>query len=455
LPTDEPDYDNIFKGDVVSDDWPKLTQMLLDIGPADWLTQLLHAVHTVLKHEWENWDEAKAAQATVFARPAQAGRAGKARPKEPTMAIGSSPAELRLLKAVLRVDNFIAPRSWRGCFPWDPLALTELQPYLHVPFAPLWEKRQGGFAQLKDVLRRKRKNQEVAWVAGVERIKYRVVEEGLAGGRWQADMLPWAQPTERKEAMQYELLEVPVDGHAWCTELAPMVDHFRGREHLIITTSGGMSSTSHNDGVGGWGYLGEGWKVVVSVNVLQRENAGWTAQEELLHLDLLLSAPSLKWTLLGPGSHVWFTPDSHHAVITLCPSTYVTWSATTTPHRLLLTLGFILNAHVQDCTWTALGGGQSNDSAVYVNIMEMVVHSWLAQLGQEQDRRFTVDALRAYRPLREQLRRLFTDERINYEPLDNEPIGVDGSKKIRALYQLYVDSMQTLEDNISEKDSGE
>jgi hypothetical protein len=454
------DWDDVFAGRYDDSEASLLTDVLVASPMEEWLDALLRAVHAVMKHDWAHWEQSKAAHAAVFVMlPEEKEGWAPAGPALSRQRAGPT-RTLQLLRQLLTAERYIVPRESSSCEAWDPQSLTAPQSYLHSDLALHWQR---GTEQLKEALRKKRKNRETSKVGDTERIKYRVEELGWTKGKWNAEVLPWVSKDLRAASAQNELLEQfellpPAEQqHQWDARLAPMVSHFNGREHLVIATTGGMGTASHSDGVGGWGYLGEGWKVLISCDVLDRDALGWDSQEQLLELPRLLQCRSVKWSLLGPAMSVWVTPDSHHAVITLCRSTYVTWSATMSPHRVLYNLGLILTAQVEDQTWVVLSAEQRNRSDVYVNIMRMVVYSWDALLqrveGAQDEVKWLAAVMMAHRGLRDKLEELFGEQDKVYHPIAGQPIGGRGSETIRVLYQHYAGTMRQLESRYSGKES--
>jgi hypothetical protein len=432
------DYATLFKG-IGDDDGETIAELLTNQLPAaDWLEALQNAVFDIVQDDWNNWDAAIDANAHVFKKPLP--------DKEGVLNIKSnhSARALESLKRVLSVDRYLIPVEWREGEEDDVERNRIPQPYLNHPARVSWGQGKKGLNKLKSAMG-KSGDAEVSKVGKRKRVMVRVVEEGWTTNKWKRALLPWVDPEKRKEAVALELLEQAVQEVRWCDELLPMKDHFNGREHLIIRTEGGMGTTSHLDGVGGWGYLSTGWKVVISFDPTERARVGWNSNEELLDLDLLANSVTVKWTLLGPGMSIWFTPDSHHAVITLCNSSYITWSATISPHRVILSLGLILNALLDDYTWVAMKSGKRNVSKVYVNVMEMLVYSWMTlsqSLERESRHALLVAASHEFRNMQQQLEELFGDATAVYHPIRNGALTQQQSARVRELYRTYADAME-------------
>ena len=411
-------YSELFAGLIKNHEGERIAQILVQLPIEEWLGFLQNTAYGIVLQDWKKMDEARQANALVFSKPVRPAT------KSRDVRFVIEP-ELELMREVLSIERYIPPIEWKEGMEAEVDCLRIPQSYLGHPLRVDWGKR--GLSHLR--------NGETSTVDKAKRVKFRVVED------WTKPKLrlPWVNVEDRKRAADLELLEQKVK-EEWCTELVPMEAHFIGREHLIIRTEGGMGSTSHSDGIGGWGYLSKGWKVVITVDSLEIPSLGWTSKDQLLDLAKVALSSTVKWTLLGPGMSIWFTPDSHHAIITLCSSAYVTWSATMSPHRVLYTLGLVLNGYVEDYTWVATTTGGRASSSVYVNVMQMLTSSFEQYARKIITARRTplIDsAYREYKSLEVTFNQLFGDEEKVYQPINGAPLTLEESRRVRELFRVY------------------
>ena len=427
-----------------------IARLMAELGVEEWLSDLQSVAFSIIQADWAKMTEATKAGTLIFKKPAK--QVGE----QVGLSFHQRRPDFELWREVLSSERFILPIEWKGGMEADVAALTTPQSYFAHPLRV--DYGTDGLRHLETM----RKKTETSKVGEWKRVKVRMVETGLTGGAWQERALPWVDPIERKAATEWELFEQKTESD-WSKELAPMQNSFNGREHLIVRTEGGMGTTAHPDNLGGWGYLSEGWKVVLTMDPVEAAEMGWSSADQLLDLAELAKVPSLKWILLGPGMSIWFTPDSFHAVITLCSSVYVTWNSTVVPHRLIYTLGLILNGMVEDYTWVATTKGKWNQSLVYADVMFRIIAGWIAWIdkcraqregGDRKVRSFLTALTRAarkgYSRISQDLEHLFERDGP-FTPRHQEILSDEATEGIKTLYRAYRKSMRNEEEQEAER----
>ena len=114
----------------------------------------------------------------------------------------------------------------------------------------------------------------------------------------------------------------------------------------VFLTHGPSCNSAHVDSIGGGSCCVFGWKVVVMWDALEWEagvgrKAGLGDVAPPLSILDLIRFPSLRWTLIGPGTTIVLPADRPHFVIALSSSLLITFSSTSFPHRMMRSMALV------------------------------------------------------------------------------------------------------------------